>query len=245
LRRAFSESRVLGNHVKNKKMKNSVSVLFMFAGILFATCLLISNILATKILMIGPWAAPAGVLIFPIAYILNDVITEVWGFRKARLIIWTGFAVNVLAVLFFTVGIVVPGAPFWQNQEAFSTILGNTPRIVAASLSAYLVGSFLNAFVMSRMKVMTGGKGFSGRAILSTVIGESADSLIFISIAFAGIFPVGVLVTMIFTQAMLKTVYEILILPITVWVVGFVKRIEGVDTFDTNLSYNLFRVKEI
>ena len=226
-------------------MKNSVSVLFMFAGILFATCLLISNILATKILMIGPWAAPAGVLIFPIAYILNDVITEVWGFRKARLIIWTGFAVNVLAVLFFTVGIVVPGAPFWQNQEAFSTILGNTPRIVAASLSAYLVGSFLNAFVMSRMKVMTGGKGFSGRAILSTVIGESADSLIFISIAFAGIFPFGVLVTMIFTQAMLKTVYEILILPITVWVVGFVKRVEGVDTFDTNLSYNLFRVKEI
>jgi uncharacterized integral membrane protein (TIGR00697 family) len=226
-------------------MKNSVSVLFMFAGILFATCLLISNILATKILMIGPWAAPAGVLIFPIAYILNDVITEVWGFAKARLIIWTGFAMNVLAVLFFTVGIVVPGAPFWQNQEAFATILGNTPRIVAASLSAYLVGSFLNAFVMSRMKVMTKGKGFSGRAILSTVVGESADSLIFITIAFAGIFPFGVIVTMIFTQAMLKTVYEILILPITVWVVGFVKRVEGIDTFDTHLSYNLFRVKEI
>ncbi|HEY3369948.1 MAG TPA: queuosine precursor transporter [Prolixibacteraceae bacterium] len=226
-------------------MKKEVSVLFMFAGILFATCLLISNILATKILMIGPWAAPAGVLIFPIAYILNDVITEVWGFAKARLIIWTGFAVNVLAVLFFTAGIVVPGAPFWQNQDAFATILGNTPRIVAASMSAYLVGSFLNAFIMSRMKVMTGGKGFSARAILSTLVGESADSFIFIFIAFAGIFPMGVLVTMIFTQAMLKTVYEILILPITVWVVGFVKRVEGVDTFDTNLSYNLFRVKEI
>ena len=226
-------------------MKKEVSVLFMFAGILFATCLLISNILATKILMIGPWAAPAGVLIFPIAYILNDVITEVWGFAKARLIIWTGFGVNVLAVVFFTVGIVVPGAPFWQNQEAFATILGNTPRIVAASMSAYLVGSFLNAFIMSRMKVMTNGKGFSGRAILSTLVGESADSFIFIIIAFAGIFPMGVLVTMIFTQAMLKTVYEILILPITVWVVSFVKRVEGVDTFDTDLSYNLFRVKEI
>ena len=226
-------------------MKNTVSVLFMFAGILFAACLLISNILATKILMIGPWAAPAGVLIFPIAYILNDVITEVWGFAKARLIIWTGFAVNVLAVLFFTVGIVVPGAPFWQHQEAFATILGNTPRIVVASMSAYLVGSFLNAFIMSRMKVMTNGKGFSGRAILSTLVGESADSFIFIGIAFAGIFPLGVLITMIFTQAMLKTVYEILILPITVWVVGFVKRVEGVDTFDTNLSYNLFSMKEI
>ncbi len=108
-------------------MKNSVSVLFMLAGILFATCLLISNILATKILLIGSWAAPAGVLIFPIAYILNDVITEVWGFAKARLIIWTGFVVNVLAVLFFTMGIAIPGAPFWQNQEAFATVLGNTP----------------------------------------------------------------------------------------------------------------------
>lgn len=226
-------------------MKREVSVLFMLAGILFATCLLISNILATKIMMIGPWAAPAGVLIFPIAYILNDVITEVWGFKKARLIIWTGFAVNILAVLFFTIGIVIPGAPFWQNQEAFSTVLGNTPRIVIASLSAYLIGSFLNAFVMSRMKVATKGKGFSGRAIASTLVGESADSIIFISIAFAGVFPLGVLITMILTQAMLKTVYEILILPVTILVVGFVKRVEGVDTFDEGLAYNLFRVKEI
>jgi len=226
-------------------MKKEVSVIFMLAGILFATCLLISNILATKILMIGPWAAPAGVLIFPIAYILNDVITEVWGFRKARLIIWTGFAVNILAVLFFSLGIAIPGAPFWQNQEAFATVLGNTPRIVLASLSAYLIGSFLNAFVMSRMKVLTKGKGFSGRAILLTVAGESADSLIFIGIAFSGVFPVGVLVTMVFTQATLKTVYEILILPVTIWIVGFVKRVEGVDTYDNNLSYNLFRVKEI
>lgn len=226
-------------------MKREVSVLFMLAGILFATCLLISNLLATKILMIGPWAAPAGVLIFPVAYILNDVITEVWGFRKARLIIWTGFAVNILAVVFFSLGIAIPGAPFWKNQEAFATILGNTPRIVLASLSAYLVGSFLNAFVMSRMKVLTKGKGFSGRAILSTVAGESADSTIFITIAFAGVFPIGVLVTMIFTQAMLKTVYEILILPVTIWVVRTVKRAEGVDTYDSGLSYNLFRVNEI
>jgi uncharacterized integral membrane protein (TIGR00697 family) len=226
-------------------MKNTVSLLFMFAGILFATCLLISNLLAVKILMIGPWAVPAGVLIFPIAYILNDVITEVWGFAKARLIIWTGFAVNLLAVLFFTLGVAVPGAPFWENQQAFATILGNTPRIVAASLSAYLVGSYLNAFIMSRMKVITRGKGFSARAILSTLIGETADSSIFITIAFAGIFPIGVILTMVFTQAMVKTAYEILILPVTLWVVGWVKRAEGVDTYDEAVSYNLFRVKEI
>jgi queuosine precursor transporter len=226
-------------------VKKEVSVLFMLAGILFATCLLISNILATKVLMIGPWAAPAGVIIFPIAYILNDVITEVWGFRRARMIIWTGFAVNVLAVLFFSVGIAIPGAPFWQNQEAFASILGNTPRIVAASLLAYLAGSFLNAFVMSRMKVLTKGKGFSVRAILSTLVGESADSLIFIGIAFTGVFPISVLLMMILTQALLKTIYEILILPVTIGVVNFTKRIEGVDEFDNNLSYNLFRVKEI
>lgn len=226
-------------------MKNSVSVLFMFAGILFATCLLISNILAVKILMIGPWAVPAGVLIFPIAYILNDVITEVWGFAKARLIIWTGFAVNLLAVLFFTLGVVVPGAPFWENQQAFATVLGSTPRIVAASLMAYLVGSFLNAFVMSRMKVITRGKGFSARAILSTLIGESADSSIFILIAFAGVFPIEVILTMIVTQALVKTAYEILILPITVWVVSQVKKAEGVDTYDEGVSYSLFKLKEI
>jgi len=226
-------------------MKNSVSVLFMIAGILFATCLLISNLLAVKIMMIGPWAVPAGVLIFPIAYILNDVITEVWGFAKARLIIWTGFAVNLMAVLFFTLGIMIPGAPFWQNQEAFATILGNTPRIVAASLSAYLVGSFINALVMSRMKVMTKGKDFPVRAILSTLIGETADSGIFITIAFAGTFPMGVILTMIFTQAMIKTIYEIIILPVTIWVVKGVKRVEGIDTFDNGVSYNLFRVREV
>lgn len=217
----------------------------MLAGILFATCLLISNILATKILLIGSWAAPAGVLIFPLAYIINDVITEVWGFKKARLIIWTGFAVNILAILFFSLGVAIPGAPFWQNQDAFATVLGNTPRIVLASLSAYLIGSFLNAFVMSRMKVATKGKGFSIRAILSTLVGESADSIIFITIAFWGIFPIEVLATMVLTQALIKTVYEILILPVTIVVVRFVKRIEGVDEFDTNLSYNLFSLKEI
>ena len=147
--------------------------------------------------MIGPLAVPAGVLIFPVAYILNDVITEVWGFAKARLIIWTGFAVNLLAVLFFTLGVAIPGAPFWENQQAFATILGNTPRIVAASLIAYLVGSFLNAFIMSRMKVLTRGKDFSARAILSTLVGETADSSIFIVIAFAGVFPLRVILTMV------------------------------------------------
>ncbi|HEY3388602.1 MAG TPA: queuosine precursor transporter [Prolixibacteraceae bacterium] len=226
-------------------MKKTVSVLFMFAGILFAICLLISNILATKIILIGSWAAPAGVLIFPIAYIINDVIVEVWGYQKARLIIWSGFAVNILAVMFFTLAIVVPAAPFWQNQQAFATILGNTPRIIMASLLAYLVGSFLNAFVMSKVKVLMKGKDFSVRAILSTLVGEAADSFIFITIAFAGNLPFNVLIGMIFTQACIKTIYEIVILPFTIVVVKWVKRVEGVDSYDESISYNPFSISQI
>jgi len=226
-------------------MKKTVSVLFMFAGILFAICLLISNILATKIILIGSWAAPAGVLIFPIAYIINDVIVEVWGYQKARLIIWSGFAVNLLAALFFTLAIVVPAAPFWQNQGAFSTILGSTPRIIAASLLAYLTGSFLNAFVMSKVKVLMKGKDFSVRAILSTLIGEAADSFIFIIIAFAGNLPFNVLIGMILTQACIKTVYEIVILPFTIIVVNWVKRVEGTDVYDESISYNPFSINQI
>src|SRR5664279_3501794 len=226
-------------------MKKTVSVLFMFAGILFAICLLISNILATKIILIGPWAAPAGVLIFPIAYIINDVIVEVWGYKKARLIIWSGFAVNLLAALFFTLAIAVPAAPFWQNQAAFSTILGSTPRIIIASLLAYLTGSFLNAFVMSKVKVLMKGKDFSVRAILSTLVGETADSMIFITIAFVGNLPFNVLIGMIFTQACIKTVYEIVILPFTIVVVKWVKRVEGTDTYDESISYNPFSINQI
>ena len=226
-------------------MKRKVSVLFMLAGILFAICLLISNILATKIILVGSWAAPAGVLIFPIAYIINDVIVEVWGYQKARLIIWSGFAVNIMAVMFFTLALVVPAAPFWKNQEAFATILGSTPRIIAASLLAYLTGSFLNAYVMSKVKILMKGKDFSVRAILSTLVGEAADSFIFIIIAFAGILPFNILIGMIFTQACIKTVYEIVILPFTILVVNWVKKVEGVDTYDESISYNPFSINQI
>ena len=226
-------------------MNRQVSVLYMLAGILFAVCLLISNILATKIISIGTWSAPAGVLIFPIAYIINDVIVEVWGYQKARLIIWAGFGVNLLAVLFFTIGIVVPAAPFWKNQEAFVTILGNTPRIVIASILAYLIGSFINAFVMSKVKVLMKGRRFSIRAILSTLFGESADSLIFITVAFAGFFSAEIIIGMILTQAFLKTAYEIIILPFTILVVNWIKNVEGIDTFDHSISYNPFRINQI
>jgi queuosine precursor transporter len=226
-------------------MNNKVSVLFMLAGILFAASLLISNIIASKIMMLGPLAVPAGVLVFPLAYILNDVITEVWGYSKARLIIWAGFAVNLLMVFFFSVTLVVPAAPFWEGQDAFAAVLGSTPRIVAASLMAYLLGSFLNAWIMSSFKIKTRGKGFSMRAVTSTIVGEGADSAIFITVAFAGIFPAGVLLTMVVTQALVKIAFEIIVLPLTILVVKHVKRAEGTEVFDHSVSYNPFRLKEI
>ena len=188
---------------------------------------------------------PAGVLVFPLAYILNDLITEVWGFAKARFIIWAGFAVNVLAVLFFTAGIALQPAPFWEGQDAFAAVLGATPRIVAASLLAYLAGSFLNAWVMSRFKILTRGKGFSGRAVVSTLLGEGIDSAIFITVAFAGLVPVNALLTMILTQALVKVAFEVAVLPLTIWVVRKVKKADESDTFDYAVSYNPFSFKQI
>jgi hypothetical protein len=226
-------------------MKNKVSLLFMLAGILFAACLLISNIISSKIMMLGPWAVPVGVLVFPLSYIINDVIAEVWGYRKARFIIWAGFGVNLLALLFFSLSIAVPPAAFYESQNAFATVLGSTPRIMAASLIAYLTGSFLNAFIMSRFKVITSGKGLPLRAVVSTLAGEGADSLIFITVAFAGLFPAGVIMTMVLTQALVKTVYEIAILPVTVVVIQKIKMIEGDDVFDYSVSYNPFRLNEV
>lgn len=226
-------------------MKNHVSVIFMLAGILFATCLLLANILAIKIIQIGPFAAPAGVLIFPVSYILNDVITEVWGYKKARLIIWTGFAMNLLMVLFFSLSIALPPAAFWGDQPIFAKIIGSTPRIVLASIIAYLAGSFLNAFIMSRMKIISKGKNFGLRAIISTIAGETTDSLIFISLAFAGMFSVKAMIIMIATQSLLKTLYEIIILPLTSAVVKRVKKIENQDIYDNSISYNPFKIVEV
>lgn len=217
----------------------------MLAGILFTTCLLISNLISSKIISIGPLSVPAGVIIFPLAYILNDVITEVWGFGKARLIIWSGFAMNLIAVIFYTLAVQWPAASFWSGQESFSSVLGSTPRIAIASLTAYLFGSFVNAFIMSKFKLMTKGKGFTLRAIVSTLAGEGIDSLVFITIAFVGIIPVNQLIIMVVIQAAVKTVFEIVVLPLTIMIVNRIKTIEDTDAFDVNISYNPFKVNQI
>lgn len=227
------------------KKENLVSVPFMVLGIVFCVCLVAANLLETKVVQLGPIAVTAGLIVFPVSYIINDCIAEVWGFRKARLIIWMGFLMNFFVVALGQIAIAIPAAPFWKGEEAFDFVFGMAPRIAAASLTAFLVGSFINAYVMSRMKVASQGRHFSARAILSTVAGESADSLIFFPLAFGGLMPVNELMKMMVVQVVLKTAYEIVILPVTIRVVNYIKRVDESDVYDEHISYNVLRIKEI
>ena len=209
------------------KNKNSqVSVLFMLFSILFCVCLIAANIFETKQIQVGNISLTGGLLVFPISYIINDCVCEVWGYGKARLLIWTGFAMNLF---FVTVGALcdaIPPAPYWDNTEGFHAIFGLAPRIAAASFVAFLTGSFLNAYVMVRMKANDGDKRFSLRAIASTVVGEGADSLVFFPLAFLGVIPDAELLPLMLWQVVLKTAYEIVVLPVTIRVVKLVKRLE-------------------
>ncbi len=226
-------------------MQKTVTVPFMLLGVLFNVCLIASNLLETKVIQVGGVTATAGLIVFPVSYIINDCIAEVWGFKKARLIIWSGFAMNFLVVAFAQLAIMLPAAPFWEGEAGFNFVFGMAPRIVMASLCAFLVGSFLNAYVMSRMKIASRGRHFSVRAMVSTLVGESADSILFFPIAFGGMIPAEELLVMIFTQAVLKSLYELLVLPLTVKVVQVIKKIEQTDVYDTGISYNILKIKDI
>lgn len=226
-------------------MKQKVSIPFMLLGILFNVCLIAANLLETKVIQVFGLTVTAGLLVFPISYIINDCIAEVWGFRKTRLVIWTGFAMNFFVVLLGSVAVSLPAAPFWEGEAHFNFVFGMAPRIVVASLTAFLAGSFLNAYVMSRMKLSSGGRHFSARAIWSTVVGETADSLIFFPVAFGGLIAWNELLQMMCLQIILKSVYEILVLPITIRVVAAVKKMEGCDVYDEGISYKFWKITDI
>lgn len=218
----------------------------MLLGMLFCTCLITSNLLETKVLQLGPVSLTAGFLVFPVSYIINDCLSEVWGFRKTRMIIWLGFVMNFFVVLMGQIAVFLPAAPYWSaNEPHFNFIFGLAPRIAGASFAAFLAGSFLNAYIMSRMKVATQGRHFSLRAIVSTIAGEGADSLIFFPLAFGGMMSVPNLVELMLIQVFAKTLYEILVLPITIRVVKYIKKMEGTDVYDRNISYNVLRIKDI
>jgi uncharacterized integral membrane protein (TIGR00697 family) len=220
------------------------STWFVILVAVFVTCLVIANIIAVKLVTIFGLTVPAGIIIFPISYICGDVLTEVYGFRRARQVIWLGFGCNLLAVIAIWGGQALPGAAFWDAQPAYERILGFTPRLLGASFCAYLLGEFANSFVLAKMKVATQGRWLWMRTIGSTIVGEGLDSLIFVTIAFWGIIPAAGLLSAIVTQWLFKVAYETLATPLTYAVVGFLKRQEGLDVYDRDTSFNPLALAE-
>ncbi len=221
--------------------KEKISVPFLVLTVLFCTCLIASNLLETKIVQFGAVSLTAGFIVFPISYIINDCIAEVWGFRRTMLVIWLGFMMNFFIAIMGQIAVFLPAASYWIANEAhFNFIFSLAPRIALASFIAFLIGSFLNAYIMSKMKVASQGKHFSLRAILSTVVGEGADSVIFFPLAFGGMMPINELIKLMLIQVFAKTMYEILILPITIKVVKYIKKKEDTDVYDNNISYKIF-----
>ena len=225
-----------------KLKENKVSVLFMLFSVLFSVCLIAANVLETKQIAVGTISLTGVLIVFPIYYIINDCICEVWGYQKARLLIWLGFVMNFFFVLVGALCDAIPGASYWTNDEGFHAIFGLAPRIAIASFVAFLCGSFVNAYVMSRMKIASKGKHFSVRAVVSTIFGETTDSILFFPLALYGVVPTSELPRLMFWQVILKTVYEIIVLPFTIKLVQYVKQKEGEDVYDNHINYSIWKI---
>ena len=213
---------------------------FVISVAIFITCLITANITAVKLVSVFGLMLPAAIVIFPISYIFGDILTEVYGYRQARRVIWLGFLCNLIAVIAIWIGQVLPAAGFWNGQMAYERILGYTPRLLLASFLAYLGGEFANAFILAKMKIATKGRWLWTRTIGSTLLGEGLDSLLFITIAFLGEIPLSGLFSAIVTQWLAKTVYEVIATPLTYAVVNFLKRREGIDVYDHHTRFNPF-----
>jgi uncharacterized integral membrane protein (TIGR00697 family) len=211
---------------------------FVIIVAVFVTCLITANIIAVKLVDLFGLILPAAIFIFPLSYITGDVLTEVYGYRQARKVIWLGFLCNVLVVVAIWIAQVLPAASFWDGQRAYERILGYTPRILMASFLAYLVGEFANSFVLAKLKIATQGRWLWMRTIGSTLVGQGLDSVVFIALAFAGTLPVQALTLAIVTQWLAKSAYEAAATPFTYLVVNFLKRREGMDTYDFETRFN-------
>jgi uncharacterized integral membrane protein (TIGR00697 family) len=211
---------------------------------LFLTSLLTANLIASKVASTAGLVVPAGILIFPVSYIVGDVLTEVYGYQQARRVIWLGFGCNLLMVLAIQAAIALPPAPDWTLQSAYAQILGATPRLLVASFAAYLFGEFTNAYVLAKMKILTQGRWLWTRTIGSTLVGQAFDSAIFCTLAFVGVVPPAVLMNMILTQWLAKSAYEAIATPLTYLVVGFLKAREGIDVYDYSTRFNPFALRE-
>ncbi len=217
---------------------------FMIIVALFVTCLITANITAVKLVNLFGFILPAAILIFPLSYIIGDVLTEVYGYRQARRVIWLGFFCNFITVVAIWMGQVLPPASVWDGQGAYERILGYTPRLLFASFLAYLVGEFANSFVLAKMKIATRGRWLWLRTIGSTLVGQGLDSSVFITLAFVGKVPLTTLISMIVTQWLAKSVYEAAVTPLTYAVVNFLKRKEGLDVYDHDTRFNPFLISK-
>ena len=215
-----------------------ITPLFLAIAMLFVATLIASNIMAVKIIEISGRLLPAAIIIFPISYIIGDILTEVYGFRHARIVIWLGFVVNALAVMAFYLGGLLPPASVWDGQSSYELILGYTPRLLLASFSAYLVGEFTNSLILAKMKVATRGRWLWSRTIGSTIVGQALDSVVFIVLAFAGTLPSQLVIEIVLTQWTVKVLYETAATPVTYGVVAWLKKREGVDHYDSGISFN-------
>jgi uncharacterized integral membrane protein (TIGR00697 family) len=208
---------------------------------LFVAVLLISNIASSKIVELGPFTFDGGTILFPISYIFGDVLTEVYGYRKSRQVIWIGFGCALLMTVVFALVGLLPSSPEWHNQNAYSAILGTTPRIVAGSLIAYFAGEFSNSYILAKMKIFTGGRWLFTRTIGSTIVGEGIDSLIFVMVAFAGIYSGGTILAIVISNYVFKVGFEVILTPLTYAIVSSLKRSEKSDVFDYTTNFNPFR----
>lgn len=212
---------------------------------LFVTVLLISNVTSTKIVDLGPFTFDGGTILFPLSYIFGDILTEVYGYSRSRKVIWLGFvSAMLMSVTFILVG-VLPPAGDWHYQTAYDQILGLTPRIVVASLVAYLVGEFSNSFILAKLKLLTHGRWLWTRTIGSTLIGQIVDTALFIAIAFTGVVPSGLLLTLIVSNYLFKCGVEILFTPVTYWVTGWLKQQEREDHYDSDTDFNPFHFSSV
>jgi uncharacterized integral membrane protein (TIGR00697 family) len=215
---------------------------FVTCAALFVTCLLTANVIAAKLIVVAGVMLTAGIVIFPLSYVLGDVLTEVWGYAATRRVIWIGFACNAVLVIAVWIGGELPPAPFGASQYAYDEVLGLAPRILFASFIAYLVGEFANAFVLAKLKIATGGRWLWVRTIGSTVVGQGLDSAVFVTLAFAGAMPGSVLAGVIVGQWIVKVVYEAAGTPLVYAVVGWLKAREGIDTYDRETDFNPIRL---
>ena len=220
----------------------NVSHRFVVIAAIFITCFLTANIVGVKVVSLGPFILPAAVVLFPLSYIIGDILTEVYGYRQARRVIWLGFLCNLIFVIIVWVGQVLPPAPNWEWQEAYQSILGYTPRLLAASFCGYLAGEFANSFILAKMKVLTRGRWLWSRTIGSTIVGQGLDTLIFVTGAYFGA-PFFVPI-MILHHWLAKIGIEAIATPFTYAVVKFLKRKEAIDTYDYETNFNPFRVSD-